>query len=106
MKFCTSVFILNKINHNLTYFKSCLKDENIPFSESGSYSLKSKYKEVLDVANESDCDLIVTAIDPETNIADYIMGVEEQKLVANESQIPVLCVNIKHFMKSTGSFFE
>jgi len=99
-------FIINKINNNLMYFKGYMKDNNIPFTESGSYTLKSKYKEVLDVATESGCDMIVTTIDPETNIADYIMGVEEQKLVANEAQIPVLCVNIKHFMRLTGGFFN
>ncbi len=99
-------FINNKINNNLTYFKSYLKDSNIPFSEAGMYSASSKYKEVLSQANNSQADMIVTTIDPETNITDYIMGVEEQKLVANESQIPVLCFNIKHFMKTKGSFFE
>lgn len=99
-------FITNKINNNLSYFKSYLKDSNIPFSESGTYSASSKYKEVLAQADSAKADLIVTTIDPETNITDYIMGVEEQKLVANESQTPVLCVNIKHFMKTKGSFFE
>jgi nucleotide-binding universal stress UspA family protein len=97
-------FINNKINYNLTYFKSFLKDSNIQFTESGTYSASSKYKEVLAEANSSNVDLIVTTIDPDTNITDYIMGVEEQKLVANESQIPVLCVNIKYFMKGTSVF--
>ena len=57
-------------------------------------------------ANASGADLIVTTIDPETNITDYIMGVDEQKIVANESQIPVLCVNTKHYMNRKGSIFE
>jgi nucleotide-binding universal stress UspA family protein len=99
-------FIMNKINNNLTYFKAYLKDSDIEFHEAGNYSASSKYKEVLAEANAMDADLIVTTIDPETNIADYIMGVEEQKIVANESQVPVLCFNIKHFMKTKGSFFE
>jgi nucleotide-binding universal stress UspA family protein len=98
-------FIENKISNNLAYFKSFLNDNKITFEQTGSYS-SSKYKDVLQKTNSIDADLIVTAIDPETNIADYIMGVEEQKLVANESQIPVLCVNIKHFMNKKGSFFE
>jgi nucleotide-binding universal stress UspA family protein len=97
-------YILNKINNNLGYFKSFLKDSNIHYTESGTYSTSSKYKDVLAEANTSDVDMIVTTIDPETNITDYIMGVEEQKLVANESQIPVLCVNIKYFMKGTSVF--
>jgi nucleotide-binding universal stress UspA family protein len=102
----TDEFIINKINNNLMYFKSFLKDNNIPFSESGEYNLKSKYKDVMAEADKTSTDLIVATIDPETGIADYIMGVEEQKIVANESQIPVLCINIKHFMKGAGGFFE
>jgi hypothetical protein len=50
--------------------------------------------------------MIVTAIDPKVDVADYIMGVEEQKIVANEAQIPVLCINIRSFTKFTGSIFE
>ena len=101
----TDEFINNRIDTNLFYFKSFLKENNISFTESGMYSLSSKYKDVLAQANDSAADLIVTTIDPETNIADYIMGVEEQKLVANESQIPVLCINIKQITSIRGSFF-
>jgi nucleotide-binding universal stress UspA family protein len=99
-------FINDKININMGYFKSYLKDKNIPFSEAGSYTSSSKYKDVLRETNTLDADLIVTTIDPETDITDYIMGVEEQKIVANEAQVPVLCINIKHFMSMTGSIFE
>ena len=57
-------------------------------------------------ANSVDADLIVTTIDPEVGITDYMMGVDEQKIVANESQIPVLCINIKNFMSKSGNIFE
>ena len=99
-------FIQNKIDYNMNYFKTFLKDSEIPFKEAGTYSSSSKYKEVLELSKKSEADLIVTTIDPDTGIADYIMGVEEQKIVANELQIPVLCINVKHFMKSSGEFFE
>ena len=99
-------FIKNKIRNNLMYFKSFFDENKIPFVEAGSYIASSKYKDVLKHANTLGADLIVTTIDPETNITDYIMGVEEQKLVANELQIPVLCVNIKQIMNRKGNFFE
>ncbi|HKR05190.1 MAG TPA: universal stress protein [Bacteroidia bacterium] len=99
-------FISNKIRNNLVYFKSFLNDNNISFAEAGTYVASAKYKDVLKQADSTGADLIVTTIDPETNITDYIMGVEEQKLVANESQIPVLCVNIKQIMNRKGNFFE
>ena len=99
-------FISNKINMNLFYFKSYLKEHDIPFEEAGHFALSSKYKDVIKTAEVSSADLIVTPIDPETTIADYIMGVEEQKIVANELQLPVLCINIKHFMNINGGVFD
>ena len=99
-------FLNNKINNNLAHFKGVLGDAGITYSEAGSYVSTSKYKDILEEARKADADLLVTTIDPETDITDYIMGVEEQKLVANELQIPVLCVNIKHFMSRKGGIFE
>ncbi len=99
-------FVNNKINNNLAYFKANLNDGKIPFEECGTFLTSSKYKDVLAQAKATSADMIVTTIDPETNITDYIMGVEEQKLVANEEQIPVMCVNIKNFMKGNSEFLN
>jgi len=99
-------FIENRITNNFNYIRGSLKASGIRFSDAGFFSPSSRYKDVLQQANQTDADLIVTTIDPETNLTDYIMGVEEQKIVANESQVPVLCIHIKHFMRKTGAFFE
>lgn len=98
-------FIQKKVDNNVAYFKSYLNDNNIAFEEVGTYS-SSKYKVVIPHAKNTNADLIVTTIDPETNITDYIMGVDEQKIVANELQLPVLCVNVKHYMNRKGNVFE
>jgi nucleotide-binding universal stress UspA family protein len=99
-------FLNNKIRNNLTHFKAYLSDGGTAHAETGGFAASSKYKDVLQEAKTTDADLLVTTIDPETDITDYVMGVEEQKLVANELQIPVLCVNIKHFMSRKGGIFE
>jgi nucleotide-binding universal stress UspA family protein len=99
-------FIDNKIRNNIMHFKAYLKDCGIQFAETGTFTASSKYKDVVREAAAGRADLIVTTIDPETDITDYIMGVEEQKLVANELQLPVLCVNIRHFMNRKGGIFE
>ena len=99
-------FIQNKIENNLSYFISYLSDNNIAFKVSENDFSSNKYKSVLKEANTVDADLIVSTIDPEIGITDYMMGVDEQKIVANESQIPVLCINVKNFMSKTGTIFE
>jgi nucleotide-binding universal stress UspA family protein len=98
-------FIEKRISNNLQYIKSSLREKNITFAEAGFFTPSSLYKDVLQQAKNLDADLIVTTIDRETNIADYIMGVEEQKIVANEAEVPVLCIHISHFATKMGSVF-
>ena len=99
-------FIQKKIDNNLSYFVSFLSDNKISFKVLENDFSNNKYKSVVKEANSIDADLIVTTIDPETGLTDYMMGVDEQKIVANESQIPVLCINIKNFMSKSGNIFE
>jgi nucleotide-binding universal stress UspA family protein len=99
-------FISDKVRNNMGYFKSFLDDNAIRYEVAGSFQAKTKYKDVLREAGTHDVDLVVATIDPETDISDYIMGVEEQKIVANEAQIPVMCINIKHFMSRKGNMFD
>lgn len=100
-------FIKNKIDNNLSYFKSVLDDNGCKYITSDNeFAYDSRYKGILKEAVALKSDLIVTAIDPALDVANYIMGVEEQKIVANEEQLPVLCINIKNFMKQSGNIFE
>jgi nucleotide-binding universal stress UspA family protein len=98
-------FIQNRINHNLNYFESVLNDEKVAYTIiEKEFSLDDKYEVVTEQAAATDADIIVTTIDPELGLTDYIMGVEEQKIVANSLQLPVLCINIKHFMVASDVF--
>lgn len=99
-------FLQNRIDNNLAYFKSFFEENNISFKVLTDQFEKFKYNIILNEANTIDADLIVTTIDSETNITDYIMGVDEQKIVANESQIPVLCINTKSVSSISGNVFE
>lgn len=99
-------FIQNKIDNNIGYFKSYCADNNVPYKMLEANFSSNKYKAVLKEADANDVEMIVTTIDPETGLTDYIMGVEEQKIVANESEIPVLCINTKHFQNRSGNIFE
>lgn len=99
-------FLQNRIDNNVAYFKSYFEENNIKFIVLTELFEKLKYQVILKEANTIDADLIVTGIDPETNITDYMMGVDEQKIVANESQIPVLCINTKSISSISGNVFE
>lgn len=98
-------FIQHRIKNNLNFFTSYLNKEGITFQIiRREYSLDNKCEVVTKEAAETGSDLIVTTIDPDTGLTDYIMGVEEQKLLANEMHLPVLCVNIQHFSSASDAF--
>lgn len=99
-------FLQKRIDNNVAYFKSYFEENSISFKVLNDQFEKLKYQTILQEANSIDADLIVTGIDPETNITDYMMGVDEQKIVANESQIPVLCINTKSISSISGNVFE
>ncbi|MBS1764465.1 MAG: universal stress protein [Bacteroidetes bacterium] len=98
-------FVQHRITNNLNYFTSVLNDNNITFKIiSKEFSLDDKCETVTREAVETDADIIVTTIDPNVGLTNFIMGVEEQKLLANVIQLPVLCVNIKHFTFPSDQF--
>lgn len=100
-------FIKNKIDNNLGYFRSVLDSNKCKFTIlDKDYSYDKRYKDIMNQAQNSSSDMIVCAIDPKVDVIDYMMGVEEQKIVANEAGLPVLCINTKSFNKFSGSIFE
>jgi len=69
-----------------------------------TFSLDDKYEVLTKQAAAHNADIIVTTIEPDLDVADYVIGVEEQKIVANDLQLPVLCVNIRHFTVAGDQF--
>jgi nucleotide-binding universal stress UspA family protein len=100
-------FIKNKIDNNTLYFKNALASLGVtPEVLSQNFNFDKRHKSIVEVAAKNNADMIVTAIDPKVHVVDYIMGLEEQKIVANEEQIPVLCINTRNFTRFVGSIFE
>ncbi len=100
-------YLHNRVSNNLLYAKAYFDDNEMNASIINSFFKgDSMCKDTLKAAKEINADMLVTLIDPETHIGDYIMGNEEQKIVANEAQIPVLCINLKNIIDRTGEIFS
>ena len=69
-----------------------------------SFTGKDFQKETVKAAIATSSSLIVILIDPDAGFADYMMGSYEQKVIANEAEIPVMCINMKSvkFVKYSG----
>ncbi len=98
----TDEFLLNTINRNLTFAKNYLEENEIPYDtrivdEKGSF-----VKQIIKYAVSIDADLI-TIMNTVGSDMDLFASADEQHLITNEAQIPVMCVNPTDNSVSGGS---
>lgn len=90
----TDEFLKNQLERNINYAKSFLKEHNIEFDVKISEAKSGNFvKEMLKYATSINADLITIMNFYENSLTSMIGGGYEQKIINNESQIPVLCVN-------------
>lgn len=71
------------------------------------YSLeKSKHftQETVEYADNIKADLILITTTKYITILDYMFGASEQRIIANNKKIPVMCVNPKANFATMGQF--
>lgn len=106
-KFEKDEYLKIKVTGNANFVKNELLAEGINVidhhEDDGG---KSYSKEVLRYAASINADLIMITTKKEKEISDIFIGDEDVKIVNNDSQIPVLCVNAKNYniMGSAISF--
>jgi len=85
--------LARKINNNLQYAKKYLEGKDINYEITQSMAKGTFAKQTLDFARYIDADMIAIVITKDITINDYIFGAEEQKIIANNMEIPVMCIN-------------
>jgi nucleotide-binding universal stress UspA family protein len=84
-------FLSNSVKRNLAFTKNYLDEQKIPYAVKSADEKGSFVKQIVKFAVSIDADLIAIVNSPEgTILPDFA---EEQQIITNESQIPVLCVN-------------
>jgi nucleotide-binding universal stress UspA family protein len=98
-------WLLKKVNLNLQYSKDFFEENNLNVKIIDSFTGKDFQKETVRAAVETYSSLIVILIDPDQGLVDYMMGSYEQKVIANEAGIPVMCINMKSIKSVSYSAF-
>ena len=93
------------IKNNLVFAKKYLGDKDIKFEIHESKAKGSFVKQTLDFSKYIDADLIIIVITKDIGINDYMFGADEQKLIANNQEIPVMCIQPRTDMKVYSSMF-
>ncbi|HAN76685.1 MAG TPA: hypothetical protein DCQ31_02340 [Bacteroidales bacterium] len=81
---------------NFVFIKSYLKQNDIKFSDHKIPDTKSYYDAAQKYAEKIKPDLILILTTKDLNIQDYMLGADEQRIIANSAKLPVMCVNPLH----------
>lgn len=84
--------LLKKTNINLNFAIKYLMQNNIEY-KIHDLPKGNLAKQTIEYANQLNADLILIMTTKNITIADYVLGAQEQEIIANSSKIPVCCIN-------------
>lgn len=99
----TDEYLRNSATRNLNYTKSEMQIHKIPFETVTAEKSGNFVKQLLHYASKIDADLITMLNIQDIGLTEFIAGPDEQQVITNETQIPVLCMNPVNVTVSGGS---
>lgn len=94
-------FTAKALKNNITYAKSYLTNNSLEFDlHELTKGNQGFMKETISLAKNVQADLIVVMTTMDKGISEYVMGAPEQAIIANDAQIPVMCINPVDIMRS------
>ena len=91
------------IHSNLHFTEKFLRSNNIVYEIHSSPGKKDFTTETLEFAEQIEADLLLVTATRNIGLADYVLGANEQRIIANPYQIPVMCINPRK-VKMGGGF--
>ncbi|MFO7923985.1 MAG: universal stress protein, partial [Bacteroidales bacterium] len=95
--------LLKGVNANIAFTRKILDQKHVKFDIITSPGKKTLAKETIDYAIKINADLIVIMTTKNIGFTDYVMGADEQYIIANSAKIPVMCINPRIGL-TTGGF--
>jgi nucleotide-binding universal stress UspA family protein len=95
--------LLKGINMNILFTKKILDQKQVKYDIITAPGKKSFASETIDYAIQINAGLIVIMTTKNIGLADYVMGADEQYIIANSAKIPVMCINPRIGI-TTGGF--
>jgi nucleotide-binding universal stress UspA family protein len=100
-------FAARALNNNINYAENYLSERGCKFTVKKVNKGDNFPKETVRYAAALDADLIMIMTDPDLDLGDYIAGPDEQKIIGNEAQIPVMAINeVDHMQLKRAAMFQ
>ncbi|HKK60747.1 MAG TPA: universal stress protein [Salinivirga sp.] len=93
-----------RTNRNLMFAKKMLNQYNIDYEILENRSKEKFADATISFAKENQADLIVVMTTKNIGFKDYMMGANEQYIIANSAKIPVMCINPREDLRKYGGF--
>ncbi len=88
---------------NIAFAKKYLENKKIDYNID-ILPPKEFSKAVINYAKEQEAQLVLIMTTPNPSITDYAFGAVEQKLIANEAKVTIMCVNPRQDLTKYGGF--
>jgi nucleotide-binding universal stress UspA family protein len=95
--------LLRGVSNNILFAKKMLDKRNVEYDIITAPGKRSFAKETIEYAVQIKADLMVIMTTKNIGLSDYIMGADEQYIIANSAGIPVMSINPRLGV-TTGGF--
>ncbi|MCG8412371.1 MAG: universal stress protein [Bacteroidales bacterium] len=100
----TDVGFLKKIKANVVFARKFMDSKKVEYELQTVDGKKNFAVEIMDYASTINADLILILSTKNIGFTDYIIGAQEQYIIANSSKIPVMVVNPREDLTKFASF--
>lgn len=98
------LIVKKRTKANMLVSTKYMDEKNIDYEIKKLEGKGSYTQQVLDLASEIKSGLIMIMTTKNIRLQDYMIGAEEQKIIANEYKLPVMCVNPREDLRKIGGF--
>ena len=100
----TDSILKKRTNNNLIFAKKILESKNINYDIHTALGKKSFPEETIDFAQKINASLILVMTTKNIGLKDYVLGANEQQIIANSAKIPVMCINPRDDLRTFSGF--
>jgi len=92
------------INNNIAFAKRILDEHNIPWELNIESNVRDFPEEVIRFAEKISASMVMVMTTKNIGWTDFMFGAGEQKIIANDAKIPVICINPREDLKKPTLF--
>lgn len=101
----TDVGFIKKIKANIAFARKFMDGKGVDYEIHTADGKKSFAVEIMEFGKNINADLIMILSTKNIGLADYVLGAQEQYIIANSSKIPVMVVNPRDDLTKFEGFY-